>query len=97
MVASALASNNRPAARAIIIRLAQLGCASGIVMATGLSFGFAHIPALFTPDPAVAKAVTAVLPLVIITMPVDGAEKPIEGTLLAAGEVRMVLPHVACQ
>jgi putative MATE family efflux protein len=90
LVASHLGHGDRAAARAVLVRVLQLGTAAGGAVGLALAAGARALPALFTADAAVAASAAAVMPIVAAFMPVDAAAAVLDGGLLGASETAWV-------
>jgi len=90
LVASHLGHGDRAAARAVLLRVLQLGTAAGAAVGVALSLGARSLPGLFTTDAAVAASAAAVIPIVAAFMPVDAAAAVLDGGLLGASETAWV-------
>ena len=82
--------NDRPRARAALIRLLQLGGGLGVAVAAAIIAGAGWLPSAFTSDPAVAAAAAAVLPVVALLMPLAPCGAAMEGALFGAMRVGWV-------
>jgi Na+-driven multidrug efflux pump len=82
--------NDRPRARAALIRLLQLGGGLGVAVAACVIAGAGWLPSAFTSDPGVAAAAAAVLPVVALLMPLAPCGSAMEGALFGAMRVAWV-------
>ena len=90
LVASHLGHGDRAAARAVLVRVLQLGTAAGACVGVALAAGAGALPGLFTADAAVAASAAAVIPIVAAFMPFDAAAAVLDGGLLGASETAWV-------
>jgi len=90
LVASHLGHGDRGAARAVLVRVLQLGTAAGACVGVALACGARALPGLFTADAAVAASAAAVIPIVAAFMPFDAAAAVLDGGLLGASETAWV-------
>ncbi|KAL3162098.1 hypothetical protein ABBQ38_009164 [Trebouxia sp. C0009 RCD-2024] len=90
LVASELGKGNAAAAQGVLIRLLQMGFATGSLVALGILLLQGQLIALFTSDAQVIAQATAVLPLVAFAMPFAPFATSLEGTLLGALEISHV-------
>ncbi|CAG9464592.1 unnamed protein product [Pedinophyceae sp. YPF-701] len=86
LVAASLGQGDFGTARGISQRLMQLGVGLGAVMAGGLAFTSPVLPGLFTDDPATAAAISSILPIAILSLPVNCSAYVLDGIMVAARE-----------
>ncbi|DBA86461.1 hypothetical protein WJX79_010137 [Trebouxia sp. C0005] len=91
LVASELGKGNAVDAQGVLIRLLQIGFATGSLVSLALLLLQGRLIALFTTDAQVIAQATAILPLIAFVMPFAPFATSLEGTLLGALEI----PHVA--
>ncbi|DBB10527.1 TPA: hypothetical protein ACH3X3_002065 [Trebouxia sp. C0006] len=91
LVASELGKGNAVDAQGVLIRLLQIGFATGSLVSLALLLLQGRLIALFTSDAQVIAQATAILPLIAFVMPFAPFATSLEGTLLGALEI----PHVA--
>ena len=70
----------------MLVRIAQLAVAVSLPLAGALFAGRGLLPDLFTGDVLVQQEVAAVLPLLLIIMPLDALGTVLEGGLLGASD-----------
>lgn len=94
MVASALGSslrsNGMDRAAAVLERICQLAVALSVPLAVVLYIVRAPLPGIFTADSAVTSEVSAVLPLLLFSMPFDALGTALDGGILGAADTRWI-------
>jgi putative MATE family efflux protein len=84
MVASALGEKDLSTARDVLLRILLMGFAPGVVLGAMFLVAQSAIPAVFTQDPGVISAVTHIVPLLALAMPLIPMATVLEGALLGA-------------
>eukprot|EP00208_Stichococcus_sp_RCC1054_P003768 CAMPEP_0206138982 /NCGR_PEP_ID=MMETSP1473-20131121/4236_1 /ASSEMBLY_ACC=CAM_ASM_001109 /TAXON_ID=1461547 /ORGANISM="Stichococcus sp, Strain RCC1054" /LENGTH=520 /DNA_ID=CAMNT_0053532579 /DNA_START=234 /DNA_END=1797 /DNA_ORIENTATION=- len=84
MVASALGANDMSTAREVLMRILLMGAIPGVLLGIVFLVAQGAIPAAFTQDEAVIRAVTRVIPLLAVAMPLIPVATVLEGALLGA-------------
>jgi Na+-driven multidrug efflux pump len=86
LVASNLGKDDRRSAAAVFRRTLTLAVSAGVVICCLLLASRTSLPAVFTPDAAVIREVSSVLPLIALFMPLDAAASVMDGVLLGSQE-----------
>ncbi|KAI7846376.1 hypothetical protein COHA_000087 [Chlorella ohadii] len=86
LVASNLGKDDRRSAAAVFRRTLTLAVSAGVVICCLLLASRTSLPAVFTPDAAVIREVSMVLPLIALFMPLDAAASVMDGVLLGSQE-----------
>lgn len=95
MVASALGANDLSTAREVLARILLFGCAPGVLLGIVFLIAQSAIPGVFTQDPAVISAVTKVIPLLAVAMPLIPVATILEGALLGALDTSYIAKRTA--
>jgi len=86
LVATELGQNRPRVAREVSDRLLTLGLAMGGVLAIGATALSPVLPKLFTTDPDVAAAVSAVFPVAVASLPINALVYVLDGIMVGASE-----------
>ncbi|MGL5858219.1 MAG: MATE family efflux transporter [Angustibacter sp.] len=84
----ALGAGDRERARTLTTLMMRWGVWCGIALGVLLAAGHQALPALFTTDPAVQRALAAALLVVALLQPLSGLVFALDGVLIGAGDAR---------
>jgi putative MATE family efflux protein len=84
----ALGAGDAPSARALTRRMVGWGVGAGIVLGVLLLAGRGVLAPLFSPEPAVQSALTAVLVVIALAQPLAGWVFVLDGVLIGGGDGR---------
>ncbi|MEV8254461.1 MATE family efflux transporter [Rhodoglobus sp. NPDC076762] len=88
MIGKELGASNLAQARAITIRLTQLGIGSGVVLGLLVLGASPWAGFAFSSDPIVRTGLAALLPVVALGIPIAGFVFVLDGVLIGAGDAR---------
>ncbi|DBB12825.1 TPA: hypothetical protein ACH3X3_005589 [Trebouxia sp. C0006] len=90
LVASYLGQGKRKQARAVLLRILQIGSAVGVIVGLVAFAGKSAVSTIFTRDLLVSGEVQRVLPMVALFMPMDAIAAIVDGGLLGASDTAYV-------
>ncbi|KAA6423129.1 MAG: hypothetical protein FRX49_07116, partial [Trebouxia sp. A1-2] len=90
LVASYLGQGKRNQARAVLLRILQIGSAVGVIVGLVAFAGKSAVSTIFTKDLLVSREVQRVLPMVALFMPMDAIAAIVDGGLLGASDTAYV-------